>query len=231
MGPRGAMHERRLADDGIHHIKVAAGREGNLHAVVAEGDVAVGVVVPAKLVAAALHFAACDIAGLRLQQYDLRTGFGAGGVESPEVELLAEDHGLAVCAERRLEYMVVFEEGELGVGTCRDVVPPDVSHAAFRVQIVESRAVGHPLRTAAVALMYDHRYELGGCDLVAPDLSCGWAQGVAALAVQFVTAAREKDVCAVRAHYGVGGLNVEEHFLCAALIGVHGEDSEACLGA
>ena len=133
MRPRLAVHERRLADDRVHHVEVATRRESDLRAVVAERDVAVGVVVPARVIAPALRRPALGVARLGLEEDALGRDLGIRRVEAPEVELLAEEHRPSVRAERRLENVMVGEERQLRLLSRPEVVMPDVAHAAARV--------------------------------------------------------------------------------------------------
>ena len=229
VGAGSALNQRRLADDRIHYIKVASCGECDLHSVVAEGHISVGVVVPAKLVATTFYVASGHIAGFRPEVDDLWRRRGVRRVEAPEVELLAEYHDSSVGAERRLEHMIRIEEGQLCVGTCGNVVPPHVAHATLCVQIVEARPVRHPLWTAAVAFVHDHRRKLARRNLIAPYLPGGRAEGVAALAVQLVAAPCKEYIRAVGTHYGIRRLHVEQRLLCAAFVGAYGENPETCL--
>ena len=93
---RVAVDERGLAYHGVHDIQVAARGERDLRTVVAERDVARRVVVPARLVAAALGVASLHVAGFGLEQNLHRFCRWIRRVEAPEVETLAEHHRLAV---------------------------------------------------------------------------------------------------------------------------------------
>ena len=144
MRARLPLHQRRLADHRVHHIQVTTRREGNLRPVVAERDVSIGIVVPTGIVTTPLRLAALDVTGLRLEQDARRRDSRRRRIKPPEVELLTEDHRLAVCAQRRLEDVVVGEVRQLSLLARRKVVIPDVTDAAAGVQVVEALPVRTP---------------------------------------------------------------------------------------
>ena len=226
-----AVHERRLADDRVHHEEVAARRERDLRAVVAERDVAVGVVVPARVVAAALRRAALDVARAGTEDDALGRLRRIRRVEAPEVELLAEDERAPVRRQRWLEDVVVGEERELRLHAGREVVVPDVARAALRVEVVEALAVGPPEGIAAVAGVHDHREELARRRLEQPDLARQGRMRVRPLAVGLVAAPREENRLAVGRHGRVGRHHVERNLLPEAPVRPHDDDSPARLRA
>ena len=211
----------------FHRPHVAASREGNLLAIIAERAVP-GAVAVVEFRITAAHGTRCGgVEECGLERDAMRLRLFRRRVDAPEVESLREHQRAPVARERGTEHVVVREMRELPLFASREGTAVEVAHAVRVAEIIEALAVGRPDRRRAVVAALDDRRERARLAVEQPDVAgVGRLRPCVALAElepELLDLGRKEDLASVGRERRTERRRVEEQLF--RLARAHGDEN------